>query len=196
MAVSIGHKLRALKEGFHPSLTFQVHASCLTVEQVGGLGLPSTPLKETERRAAGWRERYGVEQTEIDALATLNPRALRKIVREACAPFFDLTLASRLQQAEQSWREAAQEAFDQRVDPSLVEEIRDRAETSLTELKASIEQMEIAVEDLNIDLPPMEVPEPVIETEAPEPLVSSDMDLIEAIGVLRARKDYSNGGAP
>ena len=36
--------------------------------------------------------------------------------------------------------------------------------------------MEIAVEDLNIDLPPMEVPEPVIETEAPEPLVSSDME--------------------
>src|SRR6185369_16796266 len=121
-------------------------------------------------------------------------RELRRIVRGACAPFFDLTLASRLQEAEQSWREAAQEAFDQRVDPSLVEEIRGRAEASLTELKATIEQLEVAVEDLGIDLPPMELPEPVIETEAPEPLVSSDMDLIEAIGVLRARKDYSNGG--
>ena len=197
MAVSIGHKLRALKEAFHPSLKFQVHAPCLTVEQVGELGLPSTPLKETERRAAGWRERYGVEQTEIDALATLNPRGLRRIVRQACAPFFDATLAQRLNEAERSWQQAAQEAFDQRVDPSLIEEIRDRAETSLAELKVTIEQMEVAVEDLDIDLPPMELPEPEVDLDdQPEPLVSSDMELIEAINVLRARKDYSNGGAP
>ena len=53
MAVSIGHKLRAFKEGFYPSLRFQVHAPALTVEQVRRFDLPSTPLKETE--AAGVR---------------------------------------------------------------------------------------------------------------------------------------------
>ena len=195
MAVSIGHKLRALKEAFHPSLTFRVYAPALTVEQVADLGLPSSPLKETELRAAGWRERYGVEQTEIDALATLNPRALKRIVRKACRPFFDSTLAERLRQAEEEWRAEAQAAFDQRVDPSLIKKIRARAETSLTELKATIEQMEVEVEDLDIDLPPMALPEPEITEDAPDPLVSSNMDLINSIKVLRARKDYSNGGA-
>ncbi|MGE3364791.1 MAG: hypothetical protein AB7I34_15220 [Rhizobiaceae bacterium] len=34
MAVSIGHKLRALRDGLHPSLAFQVHAPALTVQQV------------------------------------------------------------------------------------------------------------------------------------------------------------------
>ena len=87
MAVSIGHKLRALKEAFNPSLKFQVHAPALTVEQVRRFDLPSTPLKETERRADGWRLKHGVEQTEIDALATLRPELLREIVEEACDPF-------------------------------------------------------------------------------------------------------------
>ena len=51
MAVSIAHKLRALRECLHPSLSFRVLAPALTVEQVTELRLPSTPLKETELRA-------------------------------------------------------------------------------------------------------------------------------------------------
>jgi hypothetical protein len=64
----------------------------VTVEQVVDLGLPSTPLKETEKRASGWKTRYGVEQTEIDALATLRPDELRRIVRRAVAPYWDAGL--------------------------------------------------------------------------------------------------------
>ena len=43
MAVSIGHKLRALKEGFNPSLEFQVYAPALTVEQVKTLDCLQLP---------------------------------------------------------------------------------------------------------------------------------------------------------
>ena len=81
MAVSIGHKLRAFKEAFHPSLNFQVHAPALTVEQVGARAAFDSAQGDRER-AAGWRERYGVEQTEIDALATLRPELLREISRK------------------------------------------------------------------------------------------------------------------
>ena len=76
MGVSIGHKLRAMAEGLYPGLRFQVLTPALTVDQVREFGLPSTPLKDSEKRASGWRDRYGVDQTEIDALATLRP-ALR-----------------------------------------------------------------------------------------------------------------------
>ena len=68
----------------------------LTVEQVRDLDLPSTPLKETEKRADRWREAFGVEQTEIDALATLRPDALREIVDRAFDPYFDRTLKARV----------------------------------------------------------------------------------------------------
>jgi hypothetical protein len=51
----------------HHLVTFDL---ALTVEQVRNLGLPSTPLKDTERRADRWRQAFGVGQTEIDALAT------------------------------------------------------------------------------------------------------------------------------
>ena len=194
MAVSIGHKLRALKEAFYPSLTFQVHAPALTVEQVKEFGLPETPLKETEKRAAGWKEKHGVEQTEIDALATLNPNLLRQIVRGSCSPFFDNTLADRIDEARNEWKEKAQEVFDEKVDPSLIEQIRSRAEASLEELRERLEQMQVAVDGLDIELPPMEVPEAELDdVDGPEPLVTSEMDLVDAIEILRARKDYKNG---
>ena len=63
-----------------------------TIQQ-GELGLPSTPLKPTEKRGDRWREEFGVEQTEIDALALFQPDVLRRIIETAIAPYFDRTLA-------------------------------------------------------------------------------------------------------
>ena len=192
MAVSIGHKLRALKEGFNPSLNFQVYAPALTVDQVKSLGLPSTPLKETELRAAGWRARYGVEQTEIDALATLNPDALTEIVEEAVAPFFDEDLADRISEAKNAWEEEAQGELDGKLDKEMLEDIRARAQETLDALREQLS--DAASIDIDIDLPVPAIPQAEPSEDGPEPLVSSDMPLEEAIDALRARKNYSNGG--
>ena len=194
MAVSIGHKLRAFKEGFHPSLKFQVHAPALTVEQVRRFDLPSTPLKETEARASGWRERYGVEQTEIDALATLRPELLREIVEEACDPYFDATLRQRMNEARDEWQERAQEALEDQIDPEMLADIRARAEAALENLKEQLDALE-GVGDFDLDIEPPDLPEADPPEDGPEPLVSSDMDLVEAIEALRDRKNYSNGDA-
>src|SRR5262249_3234572 len=70
MSVSIGRKLQAFKDLFFPNLRFEVVPVALTVEQVREFRLPSTPLKETEKRADRWREAFGVEHTHIDPLAT------------------------------------------------------------------------------------------------------------------------------
>ena len=84
MAVSIGRKLQAFRDQLFPSLAFEVVPIALTEEQVRSLDLPSTPLKETEKRADRWREAHGgLEQTEVDALATLRPAVLREIIRAA-----------------------------------------------------------------------------------------------------------------
>jgi hypothetical protein len=63
MAVSIGRKLQALRDLRFPSLKFEVAPVALSVEQVRQLELPSTPLKETERRAGRRRSRRSVTRS-------------------------------------------------------------------------------------------------------------------------------------
>ena len=62
MPISFARKLQALRDLEHHELDIQVHAVALTLAQVRDLGLPSTPLKDTERRADRWRTVQGHEQ--------------------------------------------------------------------------------------------------------------------------------------
>jgi hypothetical protein len=195
MAVSIGHKLRALRDSTFGNLEFRVIVPALTVDQVRQFGLPSTPLKETELRAGGWRQRYGVEQTEIDALATLRPELLRQIAEDAVAPFYDVTLALRVRMAKQQWEALAQQALDAQLDADRVAEIRARAEIDLDALREKLAALEVETGDLDLDLPPALLPEPIISDNCPASLVSSGMPLVQHIRLLRARKNYSGGAA-
>ena len=90
MPTSIGRKLQALRDLHFPDLEFTVVHAALSPEQVRALDLPSSPLKsgETRRVEFGGRS-MATEQTEIDALATLQPRELERIAREAVAPYYD-----------------------------------------------------------------------------------------------------------
>jgi hypothetical protein len=107
MATSVARKLQALCDLRHPDLNIQLHQVALTIDQVRRLNLPSTPLKETEQRADKWKAVFGHEQTEIDALAALQPDTLREIAQDAIRPFFDDTLALRVEQAQRQWRREA-----------------------------------------------------------------------------------------
>jgi hypothetical protein len=189
MAVSIGHKLRAQKERFFPGLEFEVVPAALTVEQVKELGLPSTPLKETERRASRWTAAFGVEQTEIDALATLQPDVLRRIARDAIKPYWDSSLDRRAREARDAWLEEAQQAFERQVDPQRMATLREQAEGALEAFRARLADLELATDDLEIDWPKIDLPEPKAKG-GDAALVTSEMDLLEAIDVLRARKRY------
>ena len=51
--------------------------------------LPRTPLKETERRAARFQERFGEGATELDALEALHPGELRRIIETEIARYHD-----------------------------------------------------------------------------------------------------------
>lgn len=194
MATSIGHKLRALRDSQHPDLKFEVHAPALTVPQVKRLGLPSTPLKDTERRADGWRARYGIEQTEVDALATLQPRVLRDIVIKAATPFYDSSLFARCQAANSKWLNEAQSRFDSAFADVGFADHRERIGELSSEIEGEIAALKERVASVKIELPDVEIPEPELAADRPEPLVSSEMALADAIKALRARKDYTIGG--
>jgi hypothetical protein len=195
MPVSIGRKLQAFRDLLFPDLRFEVVPVALSVEQVGQLGLPSTPLKESERRADRWREAFGVEQTEIDALATLRPNILRDIVECAFDPYFDHTLKARVSGAQGEWERQAQEAINEQVDPSILASLRREAGERLAELESVIadinERLRLAADDFV--LPRIEVPEPEVDEEAlRQALVSFDHSWVEATRVLIARKQYED----
>src|SRR5215213_3484991 len=107
MGVEVSRKLQALKILHFPDLEFEVHRAALTPDQVRDFDLPSSPLKPEEKRGDKWRAAWGIEQTEIDALATLRPELLRQVASDALAPFYDLELAGRVTAARQDWIDEA-----------------------------------------------------------------------------------------
>jgi hypothetical protein len=193
MSVSIGRKLQAFRDLLFPKFRFEVVPIALTVEQVQELGLPSTPLKETEKRADRWRDAFGVEQTEIDALATLQPDVLRQIVEGAFEPYFDDGLEDRVEVAHAEWLEQAQQAIDQQVDAELLAQLRDDAAVRLSELQSAIaeinERLQLAADDFA--LPVIEVPEAEIDEDAErQALVNFGDDWVTATCALIERKRY------
>jgi hypothetical protein len=202
MAVSIGRKLQAFRDLHFPYLEFELHPIALNEEQVRELGLPSTPLKESEKRADRWRIEFGgLEQTEVDALATLRPDALRRIVEEATAPFYDRTLAARTEDARLEWEAEVQDTLDGAVDNDLLRRLHDEAESKLEGVRADLdrinEQLRSATEVVGIDLPaPPAPPKPQLLKGAKGlPLLSTDWSWIEQTRALKQRKSYGNGGA-
>ena len=196
MPISIGRKLQAFRDLLFPHLEFEVVPVALTPEQVGELNLPSTPLKEGEKRADRWVEAFGIEQTEIDALQVLRPDALREMVENAFAPYFDDTLADRVEAAETAWMEEAQAAIDAQINPAVLAAVREQATTRLAELKSAIadlnEQLNLATDGFH--LPEIEVPQPEIDEDAArQALVSIEDDWVTATRALKIRKAYGNG---
>jgi hypothetical protein len=198
MAISIGRKLQAFKALLFPHLKFQVRRVALTPEQVRLYGLPSTPLKATEKRADKWREKMGVEQTEIDALAALRPDLLRRIAEQAVAPFFDATLSRRCSRVANEWREACQEAVDAQTDQDHLEALADEANEALAAVRQEIERLseQIRIDPSGYSLPPRPAPpEPEMPAEPDgEPLIDSAWSWVEQSRRLIASKAYDGVG--
>jgi hypothetical protein len=194
MPSNLGRKLQALRDLTFHSLDFEVRSVALTPDQVQDLRLPSTPLKETERRADRWREAWGLEQTEIDALATLQPQKLASILRKALAPFYDADLAHRVSVEKSAWQEQAQSWLEQQMDLESLTRLQREAAERLDALKDDIaainDGIRLAVGD-DFTLPTAVVPEPQIDADLHgKPLVSSSWSWTDQTRALIARKSY------
>jgi hypothetical protein len=198
MAVSIGRKLQALRDFSFPELQFELVPVALTIDQVRDLGLPSTPLKETEKRADRWREAFGVEQTEIDALATLQPDALREIIERSFDAYIDRGLKARVAQAEAVWQRQAEAAIRAQIDPKILAQLGQEAGERLAELESMISDINAKLR-LAADrfvLPAIEVPEPELDTDAVRrALITFDQSWIEATRALIRRKAYEGSAS-
>ena len=192
MAVSVARKVQAHRDLSYPELTIELHPVAMTLEQVKRYGLPSTPLKETERRADRWREVMGHEQTEIDAMIALHPNELRRIAQDAVRPFFDRTLKGRALEAQQEWEQEAnarmrahpryREALSRLSD--AIDTLREAPADTLHEASERFEALQQELGDqlaAGIDLPEIVLPEPEIDTSTvPRPLFTTDDDYVTA----------------
>src|SRR5262249_11212087 len=139
MPVTVSRKVQALCDLRFPGLDISVHPVALTYDQVVDLDLPSTPLKEGERRADKWQAYWGRAQTEIDALAALQPNVLSEIIEEAIKPFYDATLERRWRRAETAWAISAMQQL--RENPKYAE-----AEATVA---AALKDAEIALDEMH-----------------------------------------------
>jgi hypothetical protein len=192
MPVSVGRKLQAFREllgGFE----FELHRVALSPDQVREYGLPSTPLKDTEKRGDKWRDQMGVEQTEIDALASLRPDLLRQIARDALVPFYDYELGRRVARVRSEWISEALEIINRDVDAERLARIRAEASRKLAEMRAQIAELndQLRIDASDFDLPEIIIPGPDLNgREAPGPLLDSWWPFAEQCRALIASKAY------
>ncbi len=195
MSISVSRKMQALIALEFGDLDVEVHRVALTPEQVREYGLPSTPLKDTEKRADKWAAAMGVQQTEIDALASLQPDVLTALARDAIAPFYDNTLSRRVREAAQQWQADAQQAIDAQGGEQL-EELRITAGTRLAEVQDRIQEIldDVRIDPDQFDLPEIpELPEAELDGPVPTPLLDSRWDFAEQCRRLIESKRYTNG---
>jgi hypothetical protein len=179
------------------ALKAELHHVALTLVQVTEYYLPSTPLKETEKRAEHWRAAMEHEQTEIDALAALRPDVLRQIAEDSIRPFFDETLDARVDdlwgtfEAEaEAWFEALPAYATAKADISkglaalltAARELAEAQQRALDTLTLAADEVDDAPE------PPEDTIEPEIIASAPDALFSTDDDWVTATQRLIARK--------
>jgi hypothetical protein len=197
MPIVIHRKLQAFQIMHFPELEWRTIRAALTPDQVRRFGLPESPVTQADPRWEKWAQRQGVQQTEIDALATLQPDLLRQVAEEVIAPFFDTTLSARVSTALREWRREAQQALDEQT-PEDLDELREVAADQLAELRDEMQQRvdeiieSVRVDPGDIELPELpEIPEADVDIDAqPEPLCDSQWSFAEQTQRLLASKRY------
>jgi hypothetical protein len=98
MPVAAARKIEWLIREQSVELDVQLRPIVLDHEQCLRYQLPRTPIKEAERRAANFEQRFG-GATELDALMAIHPGELERIVEREVLRYFDQTLADRFEHA-------------------------------------------------------------------------------------------------
>jgi hypothetical protein len=159
----------------------------LTRDQVTQHRIPRIPVKDTDRRKAGFEERYGEGAVELDALEALHPGELARIVRTAVAPYRDESLAERLREAEREAQERAETTWQTALEPHQgeleaitqeataimasyerrLEELSDALDAELAPLRDRLDALRLAIMDARDGM--VVVPPAVSLTRTPSP---------------------------
>jgi hypothetical protein len=113
MPVAVARQLEYWRSQYAPGADIKLTPLVLTREQVIAYRLPRTPIKDSDARKGAFEQRHGQGAVELDALESLHPGELARIVRRAVAPYRDRELPGRLTDARLEAELAAEEAYEE-----------------------------------------------------------------------------------
>ena len=211
MPVQVARQVEFWLSEYAPDCDIKLTPLALTLDQVQTHQLPRIPVKDTDRRKAGFEERYGEGQVELDALEALYPGTLAQIVRQAVIPYRDARLSARLEETrseaeaevEEAWQEATGDIETElEVIGDEARAILARYQSRLTELAAELdtdlaplrERLEIArqavqkaADELEVDLP--ERPEAEVYPPSEDGwLFDAGREYMDQLAVYKARQ--------
>jgi len=189
MPVAVARKIEFEIEKRRLSLDVQLRPIVLTHDQCIEYALPRTPIKETERRAARFEERFGEGATELDALEALHPGLLHEIVLGEVRRYWnsdhDDEVSETCEDIDAKCKEVTRDAHDQHrseIDAltadwqRIVAEMRrwsDRAKPVWQAITESLEETAPYVDGIEAS--------PFDADEDPDPLFDSRRSYIEQI---------------
>jgi len=198
MPLAIARKLEYFIRTLHLDVDVRLFPLVLTPRQVSEYNLPRTPIKESERRRAGFEERHGGGATELDALEALRPGELERILVRAIHLYYDTGLSSRVFEArrelERNLATLRQEVLDEHNNE--ITTLRTRYESIRSEFAQRVQDynMDLAaswsviIEDLEARTPDLDeypIPEADYADELSEGLYNSDRGYLEQLDVYK-----------
>lgn len=204
MPVALARKIEFWLREADLDLDVTLDPIVLTPQQCERYRLPRTPLKETERRAARFEERFGAGATELDALEALHPGELARIVRGEVCRYLDPTLNGRVQAADWEFSQQVATAREKVLAQYDISDIQDRYTALFQQFRNDVEVLEeetrllwpAIAADLEANAPqfdPASVPSPRAATPPAAPLFDSKREYLEQIDHYRAWQ--GRGGA-
>lgn len=204
MPVALARKIEYWLRDADLDLDITLDPIVLTPDQCRQYRLPRTPLKETEKRAQKFEERFGSGATELDALEAMHPGELRRIVEEAVGRYLDPTLDARVAEANYGYRRLANEAEESVYSRHDFEDIKARYQTLVEDFRVEVQALEAQTEilwpkiaaDLEDAAPYFAENMPTPRTSIPPaaPLFDSRRDYLDQIDHYRAWQGKGGAG--
>lgn len=217
MPLTVSRQLEFWREQYGPDVDVALTPLGLTKAQVEEYGLPTIPIKDSDKRRDGFLERYGVDgAVELDALEAIHPGVLAELVADAVAPYRDddleiacidadveatelvndeweAYLALHREAAEELGREA--EAIVEEFEPEL-RKFAEAFNERMNPVREKAEQLEAAVHhaidncDLQIFLPPRPIAD-IVPPDESNWLFSSGRKFAEQLARYRKHQQGS-----
>jgi mRNA-degrading endonuclease toxin of MazEF toxin-antitoxin module len=194
MAISTARTAQALVDTEFPGLRVIVHHVALNRAQCEEWGLPTSPLKDSEKRGTAWKARWGREQTELDSAVVLQPDAFTETMDAALCQYFDKGLANRAVEVRGKLEAEANARLADTIGAETLAMIRTEAENALEALEEQVQEindrLEIDPTEVGLEMP--KVPEVMIGSTrvVNDPLLDTDEDWAEQTRRLVAQKAY------
>lgn len=191
MPVAISRKLEYFVRNDHLDVDVRLFPVVLTADQVRRYQLPRTPIKESERRRAGFEAHHGQGAVELDALEALYPGELRRVLVNYIERYYDTDLEAKTrvarEQLEQDYTQIQRDVLAQYRDQIddlhiKLEEIEALAGTKMAEYASEVRALwETITDDLKARTPDLDeylIPEADEANEIGDGLYNSQRDYL------------------